>query len=202
MHPWSSKDNIKQVANIEQNISAAENKSNNPNKQTPLIKNTNQIKKALSGKLNPQLMPSANAVGNTLKNKSSAIINPSYLHAAYNGRNVAAGNEKNADIIETAKLHLQPVAGGLVYQIIDNATMHAGKFFAGDLLFNKTILPYIATPGIAEKTKPSGSNKFNDLFSINFSAGPDVSAVNFSNIGTLKLLYGAGMGYSFAKNGR
>ncbi|MEO8568693.1 MAG: hypothetical protein ABI419_06145, partial [Ginsengibacter sp.] len=42
-------------------------------------------------------------------------------------------------------------------------------------------------------------NKFANSFSLNLSAGPDVSAVDLNNLGTFEILYGAGIGYKFGK---
>jgi len=52
------------------------------------------------------------------------------------------------------------------------------------------------------KTKnkgPERKKKFSNSFAINISAGPDVSAVTIDNIGKMKVAYGAGISYSFAK---
>ena len=50
------------------------------------------------------------------------------------------------------------------------------------------------------KKTGSGKNKFTNSFSINFSAGPDVSAVTFDNIGKVNAAYGIGIGYNISKN--
>lgn len=42
-------------------------------------------------------------------------------------------------------------------------------------------------------------NKFKNSFALNFSLGPDVSAINIGNIGKINLLYGAGINYRFGK---
>jgi hypothetical protein len=50
------------------------------------------------------------------------------------------------------------------------------------------------------KNKPGRNNKkFNSAFVLNFSAGPDVSAVNAGNIGGINPAYGAGIGYAIGK---
>ncbi len=43
------------------------------------------------------------------------------------------------------------------------------------------------------------SNKFINSFAINFSAGPDVSAVNIDDIGKINPVFGAGISYSIGK---
>jgi hypothetical protein len=51
------------------------------------------------------------------------------------------------------------------------------------------------------KNKASKNNKkFNSAFVLNFSTGPDVSAVNPGNIGGINPAYGAGIGYAIGKN--
>ena len=52
------------------------------------------------------------------------------------------------------------------------------------------------------KTSPAKSttnNNFANSFIISVSAGPDVSAIDLNNVGTVEILYGAGIGYTFAK---
>src|SRR6185437_4122101 len=46
---------------------------------------------------------------------------------------------------------------------------------------------------------PKNRNKFINSFAINFSAGPDVSAVNIDDIGKINPLFGAGISYSIGK---
>ena len=46
---------------------------------------------------------------------------------------------------------------------------------------------------------PKNRNKFINYFAINFSAGPDVSAVNINDIGKINPLYGAGISYNLSK---
>ncbi|MEP6595924.1 MAG: hypothetical protein ABJA71_08245 [Ginsengibacter sp.] len=50
-----------------------------------------------------------------------------------------------------------------------------------------------------KKQSREKKTKLNNSFSLNFSAGPDVSAVSINNIGTFNVLFGAGFSYSFAK---
>lgn len=55
----------------------------------------------------------------------------------------------------------------------------------------------------ASKTKNNSSknkNNFRNSFALNFSAGPDISAVDMKNIGKVNPLYGAGIGYAVGKN--
>ncbi|MEP7253907.1 MAG: hypothetical protein ABI683_16050, partial [Ginsengibacter sp.] len=42
-------------------------------------------------------------------------------------------------------------------------------------------------------------NNFGKSFVISLSVGPDVSAIDLNNVGTVEILYGAGIGYKFAK---
>ena len=46
---------------------------------------------------------------------------------------------------------------------------------------------------------PKNRNKFINSFAINFSAGPDVSAVNIDEIGKINPLFGAGISYGIGK---
>jgi len=46
---------------------------------------------------------------------------------------------------------------------------------------------------------PVNRNKFINSFAINFSAGPDVSAVNIDDIGKINPVFGAGISYSIGK---
>ncbi len=46
---------------------------------------------------------------------------------------------------------------------------------------------------------PKNGNKFTKSFAINFSAGPDVSAVNIDDIGKINPVFGAGLSYSIGE---
>ena len=50
-----------------------------------------------------------------------------------------------------------------------------------------------------KKAAQQPKNKFGKSFMINFSIGPDVSAVNIKNIGKVEPVYGIGMGYEINK---
>ncbi len=108
-------------------------------------------------------------------------------------------NYINEDGIVPTISQLTFLQEGFINQKIDN-----------NFIFNKNIIAEVITgPGVLKiekikdtKTKNTAGgkkNNFSNSFSLNVSAGPDVSATNINNVGTIQLLYGAGISYKFAK---
>ncbi|MDQ6762410.1 MAG: PorT family protein [Bacteroidota bacterium] len=198
MYPAGKRERGNQAAMIEKIIPATrDNNNNNSNSKKSVAiqvnKNTGPKKAAPSANLNQRALSSANTFSKAIK-KNSSIANQVFVQPAYDRPATELNN-----IIEPANHDGALIASDYTPQIIDDLNMGTGKLSAKNISPKGSISQDNSAPVVTEKVKPGIKNKFSDLFSLNFSAGPDVSAVNINNIGTFKLLYGAGIGYSFAK---
>ena len=112
-----------------------------------------------------------------------------------------ADDASDQDVIDNAiNVNNFTISNGLSHQKIDswfdfdhkiqmaNNIGATGQSLAADASLIKTSPP-----------KKAAKNNFDNLFIISVSAGPDVSAIDLNNAGTVEILYGAGIGYKFAK---
>ncbi len=187
-----------QAANTGKIISAKRNGDNDNSSSkksvaTQINKNIRQKEVAPSTNLNQQVLASENNFNKAVK-ENSRIGNLAFAKQTFD-RPAA----ELSSVIEPANHDGALITGDYTHQVIDGLNMGTKKLLAKNISSNQSVLENNSAPVTTKKAKPATRNKFNDLFSLNFSAGPDVSAVNINNVGTFKLLYGAGIGYSFAK---
>lgn len=203
VHSWSNRESDNQVTNIKKTFPAASNdKSNNWNSEnttvTQAIKKPGQKDVAPATNLLQQVLPSINAFNKKFKKHSPTASVAS--QGVYEANEVQLTNKKKDAIIEVAHHDELLSPNDFEHQIINNIGFDNKKLFAKNISVNKSIIQNHIN-NLAVNTKPADKikSKFHDLFSLNFSAGPDVSAVDVNNIGTVTLLYGAGIGYKFGK---
>ena len=87
---------------------------------------------------------------------------------------------------------------GFINQKIDNRFTWNKNIITNKISVSNTLpknkIALTKTKNLTDKKK----NRFANSFSVNLSAGPDISAINVNNIGTFEILYGIGIGYKFA----
>ncbi|MEO6289740.1 MAG: hypothetical protein ABIO76_07465 [Ginsengibacter sp.] len=153
---------------------------------------------------NNQLTASATgSVAGTTRQKNSNITGTrrSSVKSTIQNNNADEYNvEKIADREMLATLQQQSSMPQLIHQQIKSFGTDYKRMLAINISI--TGIPQTNNNLKATKVKPKQQNKnnFKNSFSLSISAGPDVSAINVNNIGTLKMMLGAGIAYKFGKN--
>ncbi|MEO8108919.1 MAG: hypothetical protein ABI594_02755 [Ginsengibacter sp.] len=214
MQPWNNGKKDNEAKNIQKASPAAiENKNTNSNTNSkPKSKsnlNSNNIA-AVAANKNPRqkdLVPPNNSLTQTLISKNA--VNKSFtsnspvaswaLHPKIDGAGDAQLADKTNTVTTESNNNASLINPDFEHQTINDISLDK-EILANNISVNKSLEQNKTSNLTANKT-PRGKtkSKFNNLFSLNFSAGPDVSAVDVNNIGTVKLLYGAGIGYNFGK---
>ncbi len=198
--PGKTNKENKEAANVEKtNSGIKDHANNNSNRKDILQVITPQKKNSPGNKLNRQNLLLVNTFNKeAIKKESSAGTNS--LQYTYPGPAMELVNKDDINTATSVKHNGELlITSGFEHKVINDMSIDREKLFAKNISVNKSITRDSNT-SLNKKPNLIRKNKFDDLFSLNFSMGPDVSAVNINNIGTAKLLLGAGMGYSFGKN--
>ena len=200
---WSNKKNNSEAINTEKTTPVASDaKSDNLNSANTTVTQTTtrpgQKEVVPAANLNQQAFPGRNTF-NKKSNNSSPVASLT-SRELYEADDVQVPNKQKTTSIEVFPKNELLTANGFEHQIINNINVDDGKIVAKNISVLKSITPN-SISNLTRNKKPETKikGKFNDLFSLNFSVGPDVSAVDVRTIGTIKLLLGAGIGYNLGK---
>lgn len=94
---------------------------------------------------------------------------------------------------------LQAINPGDTSQMVSNDKKLLNKKIGKGVVPDSSDKTGVIAVSKAKNNSAKSKRKFNNSFVLNFSAGPDVSAVRPANIGKINAVYGAGVGYNIGK---